>query len=543
MWESFFGFKKTPFSDSPDAKQLFASQAWNQVKTRLEFLAQHHGVGLITGEVGAGKSTAARVFTATLNTSLYKILYVHFSSGSALDLLRQIALELDLTPAHFRGDLVRQIADAIVRLNQGKKQHPILICDEAHLLPHPALEQLPLLLNFDMDSSRYLTLLLVGQPLLRRTLSLQMHEALRQRVSTQYHLEGLTREELDAYLAQQLRAAGVSQPLFDDTARQGLYQATKGIPRKVNKLAMTALHVAAAMRSPGKTNGNLTRCRGGGAAVKENAKVSPKPAVLSLAQLLAEQPAAPPPGWIEPGLLPPAGILFVGGEPKVGKSLLVANLALALAAGKDRAGFTIPAPRRVLVCQFELPTPQFVNRLATMRRSLGAAADQNLLVDTRAGGNLLSAPQGLNHFLNAARQSAAEVIVLDPLYSTHDQDENDTRSMAALCQSLLRLRDASKAALIVVHHVRKSIGRDEIGNRLHQFLTALHMMAGGLYLHCSHALRPISPPPWSCVSSFATPRPLSLACCSSIRRRCAFPPLGRRPPGQRLRARKWSRSR
>jgi type II secretory pathway predicted ATPase ExeA len=249
MWESFFGFKKTPFSDSPDAKQLFASQAWNQVKTRLEFLAQHHGAGLITGEVGAGKSTAARVFTAALNTSLYKILYVHFSTGSALDLLRQIALELDLEPAHFRGDLMRQIAGAIVRLNQSKKQHPILICDEAHLLPHPALEQLPLLLNFDMDSSRYLTLLLVGQPLLRRTLSLQMHEALRQRIGVQYHLEGLTRDELDAYLAQQLKAAGVSQSLFDDTARQGMYQATKGIPRKVNKLAMTALRLAAAAKS------------------------------------------------------------------------------------------------------------------------------------------------------------------------------------------------------------------------------------------------------------------------------------------------------
>src|ERR1700683_479185 len=245
MMEAFFGFKKTPFSNNPDAKQLFASQASNQVKARLQFLVDHHGAGLLTGEVGAGKSTAARTFTAGLNPNLYKVLYLHWTCGSALDLLRQLALELDLVPAHYRGDLVRQISEAIVRLNQTKKQHPILICDEAHLLPYPALEQLPLLLNFDMDSSRYLTLLLIGQPLLRRTLSLQLHEALRQRIGVHYHLEGLTREELDAYLTQQLKAAGVPQPLFDDTARQGLYQVTKGIPRKVNKLAVTALRLAA----------------------------------------------------------------------------------------------------------------------------------------------------------------------------------------------------------------------------------------------------------------------------------------------------------
>ena len=153
MVEAFFGFKKTPFGDSPDAKQLFPSQAWNQAKARLQFLADHHGAGLLTGEVGSGKSTAARTFTAGLNPNLYKILYLHWTSGSALDLLRQLALELDLEPAHYRGDLVRQISDAIVRLNQSKKQHPILICDEAQLLCHAALEQLPLLLNFDMDSS------------------------------------------------------------------------------------------------------------------------------------------------------------------------------------------------------------------------------------------------------------------------------------------------------------------------------------------------------------------------------------------------------
>jgi len=205
-----------------------------------------------------------------------------------------------------------------------------------------------------------------------------------------------------------------------------------------------------------------------------------EPSVLSLAQLLEQQPTSAPACLVEPGLLPPQGILFVGGEPKVGKSLLVANLALSLAAGSDRLGFPVPTPCRVLVCQFELPIPQFVSRLATMRSLVGAAADQNLLVDTRASGHLLSAPQGLNHFLAAARAAAAEIIILDPLYSTHDQDENDTRAMAALCQSLLRLREASRAALIVVHHVRKSIGRYEIGSAF-RGSSALHAV-GDSYL-------------------------------------------------------------
>ncbi|HKU25345.1 MAG TPA: AAA family ATPase [Candidatus Sulfotelmatobacter sp.] len=75
--------------------------------------------------------------------------------------------------------------------------------------------------------------------------------------------------------------------------------------------------------------------------------------VRSLAQLLHQQPVAMP-SLIEPGLLPAQGILFLGGEPKLGKSLLVANLALSLAAGVDRLGFQIPSPRRVLICQFEL---------------------------------------------------------------------------------------------------------------------------------------------------------------------------------------------
>ena len=177
---------------------------------------------------------------------------------------------------------------------------------------------------------------------------------------------------------------------------------------------------------------------------------APARAVLSLAELLSDHPK-PEPCLIEPGLLPSQGILFLGGEPKAGKSLLAANLALALAASGEHAGFYVPSPKRVLICQFELPTPQFALRLATMRTAVGDRADSNLFVDTRISGHMLSSTAGLNHFLHSARSVQADVIIIDPLYSTHDQDENDTRAMAALCQALLRLRDASRAALIVIH--------------------------------------------------------------------------------------------
>jgi hypothetical protein len=202
--------------------------------------------------------------------------------------------------------------------------------------------------------------------------------------------------------------------------------------------------------------------------------------VLSLGELLRINPE-PPSCLIEPGLLPHQGILFCGGEPKVGKSLLVANLALALAAGTSRTGFQIPTPRRVLICQFELPTEQFAARLWLMHQALGPGADDNLFVDTRSAGHLLSSTHGLNHFLAAARAALAEVIVLDPLYSTHDQDENDTRSMAGLCNTLLRLRDGSRAALIVIHHVRKSVGRYEIGSAF-RGSSALHAVGDSYML-------------------------------------------------------------
>src|SRR5207244_5830489 len=106
---------------TPDSKHLFQSGAWAQLKARLQLLTDHRGAGLLTGEPGSGKSTAARTWLAGLNPNLYKIVYLHWSSGSALDLLRQLARDLDLEPSHFKGDLVDQIAEAIVRARKSTR--------------------------------------------------------------------------------------------------------------------------------------------------------------------------------------------------------------------------------------------------------------------------------------------------------------------------------------------------------------------------------------------------------------------------------------
>ena len=116
---------------------------------------------------------------------------------------------------------------------------------KAHHLRNAVLEDLRLLTNYEMDSRNRLCLLLVGLTELRRRLSMAVHESLAQRVVVRYHLAGLAREELSEYLAHRLRLAGCELPLFEPPAVEALFQATQGMPRKINRLAHYALTSAA----------------------------------------------------------------------------------------------------------------------------------------------------------------------------------------------------------------------------------------------------------------------------------------------------------
>jgi type II secretory pathway predicted ATPase ExeA len=245
MYLTHFGFTHFPFERELEPDALFAGAAAEEAETRLKHLLELRGIGLLTGEVGCGKTTVCRKVTATLHPGLYRVLYVTLSTGHVLDMYNCIGWELGLPAERNRAAAYRAIHAEVSRLASEARQRPLLIVDEAHHLRNEVLEDLRLLTNYEMDAERRLTLLFVGLTELRRRLSMAVHESLAQRLVVRHHLTGLTREELPGYLAHRLTLAGSTLPLFEPAAIEALFQATHGLPRKINRIAHYALSAAA----------------------------------------------------------------------------------------------------------------------------------------------------------------------------------------------------------------------------------------------------------------------------------------------------------
>jgi type II secretory pathway predicted ATPase ExeA len=215
----------------------------------LSYLIELRGIGLVTGESGSGKTTMCRKATASLHTGLHRVFYIPNSTGNVMDLYKSIAWELSLPTERSRAALYKAIRTEVLRLCSETRVRPLLFIDEAHLLRSEVLEDLRLLTNYDMDSQNRLTLVLVGHPELRRRLAMAVHEALSQRIVVRHHLGPMSRDELPLYLQHLLRRAGSELPLFEPQAIEAIYQATSGLPRKVNAIAHHALNAAAIARA------------------------------------------------------------------------------------------------------------------------------------------------------------------------------------------------------------------------------------------------------------------------------------------------------
>lgn len=245
MYLTHFGLTHYPFERDLHPEELFASTSLREAHARLTHLIELRGIGLLTGELGSGKTSACRQLAASLHAGLYRLLYVTLSTGNVMDMYKSIAWELGLPIERNRSMAFRTIQTEITRLATEARQQPILLLDEAHHLRNEVLEDLRLLTNYAMDAERRLCLLLVGLTALRRRLAMAVHESLEQRIVVNYHFVGFAHEELPAYLSHRLQLAGCSLPVFEPPAVEALFQASQGLPRKLNRAAHYALSAAA----------------------------------------------------------------------------------------------------------------------------------------------------------------------------------------------------------------------------------------------------------------------------------------------------------
>ncbi|NMA29053.1 MAG: AAA family ATPase [Burkholderiales bacterium] len=239
-YKQFHGLSGPLFGKGLGPGALLVYPQLQELEDELEVLVEEGGVGVLSGEMGMGKTTALRHYIDQRSDRNVQALY-HGSSRHSTALLEALAEGLGVAPARHRAALLRQVGQQVERTWHEQRRKTLVILDGAHLLEDALLEDLRLLTNFEMDTADPLVLVLSGHPALRKRLTRPVHLALWDRVRLHYRLEGLSREETSEYIDRHLNAAKGSPDLFTAEARDALFERAQGIPRRINSLARDAL--------------------------------------------------------------------------------------------------------------------------------------------------------------------------------------------------------------------------------------------------------------------------------------------------------------
>ena len=244
MYAPFFGLAREPFSLAPDPRFLFMSDQHREALAHLLYGVQGGGgFVLLTGEIGAGKTTVTRCFLEQLPPRCV-VAYIFNPCLSALELLQTVCTEFGI-PALAAGASIKAHVDALNAFlldAHAKGQHALLIVDEAQALEPPLLEQLRLLTNLETSDRKLLQIILIGQPELRERVDGPGLEQLAQRVIARYHLGPLSATDTRQYILHRLGVAGPHVPVpFDKAALARMHRLTGGVPRRINLLADRAL--------------------------------------------------------------------------------------------------------------------------------------------------------------------------------------------------------------------------------------------------------------------------------------------------------------
>jgi len=249
MYTDYFGLKREPFSIAPDPRYLFMSDRHREALAHLLYgVNGGGGFVLLTGEVGAGKTTVCRAFLEQVPEKCH-VAYIFNPKLTAIELLQtaceEFGIALPSPPPNGEGLGLKTYIDALNRHlldTHARGENCVLIIDEAQNLSPEVLEQLRLLTNLETSERKLLQIILIGQPELRDMLMRPDMEQMAQRVIARYHLDALTLPETAQYVAHRLAVSGWNAgPLFDSKALKRIHELTRGIPRRINVLCDRAL--------------------------------------------------------------------------------------------------------------------------------------------------------------------------------------------------------------------------------------------------------------------------------------------------------------
>ena len=241
MYEAYFGLRERPFSKTPDPRFLFLSHGHREALARMQYAVEERDLVLLTGEIGCGKTTLSRALMDALDDS-FKVICLINPRLTPLEFLSSVARHLGVNePARFKVDLLEQIGQILFEYYE-KGMTPVVVIDEAQLVPHKeTFDEIRLLTNFQLDDRNLISLVLMGQPELKRRLRHRAYEPLRQRIGMQYELKPLSLEETAEYLDFRVLKAGGQPGLFSSVAVGAVYTYSSGTPRMINHAASLAL--------------------------------------------------------------------------------------------------------------------------------------------------------------------------------------------------------------------------------------------------------------------------------------------------------------
>ncbi|WKB53915.1 XrtA/PEP-CTERM system-associated ATPase [Eleftheria terrae] len=238
MYESHFGFSGAPFQLNPDPSFYFDSRGHASALAYLRFgVYQGEGFIVVTGDIGAGKTTLVRTLLGGLDRQQVVAAQVVSTQLESGDLLRAICTAFGIAPAgKTKAELIASL-EAFLTAVAASGRRALLVVDEAQNLSLEAIEELRMLSNFQLEHHALLQSFLVGQPELRKLLESRAMEQFRQRVIASCHLGPLDVVETRAYVEHRLRRVGwQDRPSFDDAAFEEIHRWTGGIPRRINLL-------------------------------------------------------------------------------------------------------------------------------------------------------------------------------------------------------------------------------------------------------------------------------------------------------------------